>query len=306
MISFVIKKYEPDFHSEVVKLYQALKEKYEDVVYWWPGKEPFTWNFCDCVFVGEQLVGKGQVQPIAVMEEGSNPDFQHKIYLNIKIHPDYEKEAEIYESIYNSLYNKALQIRESLPKGFDSLLCVGNFKEEVKNNEFFLSQGFKPLNSLFGMTRDLLEEIDSVEKPSEFEVDHWKIDREEEQLQYLKAEAEIWPENPLGLERLQQFKSNPNWTAITAFHNGEIAGSIMAWEESGEKVGVIEDVFVKETHRKKGLARYLLTEGLKYLQGLELKEAQLEVVTDNYNALNLYRSVGFKEVLEEKRFFIQL
>ncbi|NEZ00193.1 GNAT family N-acetyltransferase [Heyndrickxia shackletonii] len=306
MNHFFLKKYEPAYHSKVVELYQSLKEKYVDFIYWWPGKESFTWNFCDCAFIGDKFIGKGQVQPIAVMEEGDSHDLKHKIFINIKIHPDYEKETEIYQILYESLYKKALKIKDSLPTGFGCLLCVGNFREEEENNAFYLANGFKPLNSLYGMARDLSEEMVASEYPLGIEVRHWQMNQEEEQLKYLRAEKEIWPDNPLGLERLLEFKRNPNWTAITAFDGEDIVGSVMAWEDLGEQAGVIEDLFVKEAYRKSGLGRYLLVAGLTHLQSVELKEAQLEVVTDNDKALNLYRSAGFKEISEEKRFYIEL
>lgn len=304
--NYSLKKYEPAFHSKVVELYQSLKRKYQNFIYWWPGKEPFTWNFCDCAFVGEKLVGKGQVQPITVMEDGDSLNLKHKIFINIKIHPDYEKETEIYQGLYESLYKKALQIRDTLPTGFGCLLCVGNFREEEENNAFYLSNGFQPLNSLFGMVRDLSEEIVAIECPQGIGVRHWQMDQEEEQIQYLRAEKEIWPDSPLGLERLLEFMRNPNWTAITAFDGEDIVGSVMAWENAGEQSGVIEDLFVKETYRTLGLGRYLLTAGLNHLKSVGLKEVQLEVVTDNDTALNLYRSAGFKEISDEKRFYVEL
>lgn len=307
MEQFEVKKYEPEFFPKVVELYKSLKGKYQDVVYWWPGKEAFTWNFCDCVFDGENLIGKGQIQPIVVLEEGSSPELKHKIFINIKIHPDYEKCTEVYLRLYESLYKKALQIRDSLPTGFGCLLCVGNFSGEEENNEFFLSKGFKPLNCLYGMARDLSEEVVALANPPKgIEVRQWEMNQEEEQNQYLQAEKEIWPDSPLGLERLLEFKRNPNWTAITAFDGGDIVGSVMAWEDLGEQVGVIEDLFVKESYRKLGLGRYLLSAGLSHLQSVGLKQAQLEVVTDNDSALNLYCSVGFKEISEEKRFYMEL
>ncbi|MGV3465359.1 MAG: GNAT family N-acetyltransferase [Heyndrickxia sp.] len=307
MEQLVIKKYEPEFFPEVVELYKSLKGKYQDVVYWWPGKEAFTWNYCDCVFLGEKLIGKGQVQPITVMEEGCSPNLNHKIFINIKIHPDFEKDTEVYHKLYESLYKKALQIKNTLPTGFGSLLCVGNFREEEENNAFFLLKGFKSMNCLFGMAGDLSEAVISFENPPQgIEVRQWEMNQEEEQIQYLQAEKEIWPDSPLGFERLLEFKRKPNWTAITAFDGGGIVGSVMAWEDIEEQVGVIEDLFVKESYRKLGLGRYLLTSGLAHLQSVGLKEAQLEVVTDNDKALNLYRSVGFKEISEEKRFFMEL
>ncbi|PKR84618.1 hypothetical protein CWO92_12970 [Heyndrickxia camelliae] len=133
------------------------------------------------------------------------------------------------------------------------------------------------------MAQDMTEEVNAFENSLQrIEIRHWKMNKEE-QNQYLQTEKEIWPDNPLGMERLLEFKGKPNWTAITAFDGKDIVGGIMAWEDLEEPVGVIEDLFVKETYRKLGLGRNLLTSGLTYLQ-----------------------SVGFKEMSEEKRFNIEL
>lgn len=75
----------------------------------------------------------------------------------------------------------------------------------------------------------------------------------------MQAENEIWSENPTGIEKLREFKSNPYWTSITAFYNTEIIGSVMAWKESDENIGTIENVFVKPDWRNRGLAKHLIT-----------------------------------------------
>lgn len=78
----------------------------------------------------------------------------------------------------------------------------------------------------------------------------------------------------------------------------------MAWQE--EDHGVIEDVFVREPWRKRGIAKYLLTEALRYLKSNQLQYANLMVLTTNKSALTLYESVGFYADKEEIRYFTQL
>ncbi|WP_234032869.1 GNAT family N-acetyltransferase [Paenibacillus faecalis] len=78
----------------------------------------------------------------------------------------------------------------------------------------------------------------------------------------------------------------------------------MAWQE--EDYGVIEDVFVREPWRKRGLAKYLLTQALRYLKENQLQHASLMVLTTNKSALSLYESVGFHPDKEEIRFYIKL
>ena len=87
-------------------------------------------------------------------------------------------------------------------------------------------------------------------------------------------------------------------------HTDTIVGGLMAWQE--EDHGVIEDVFVREPWRKRGIAQYLLTQALKYLKSYQLQKANLMVLTTNKSALSLYESVGFNTENEEIRYFTKL
>lgn len=78
----------------------------------------------------------------------------------------------------------------------------------------------------------------------------------------------------------------------------------MAWQEADH--GFIEDVFVREPWRKRGIARYLLTQALKYLKFHQLQQANLMVLATNQSALSLYESVGFRVDREEIRYFIEM
>ncbi len=83
-----------------------------------------------------------------------------------------------------------------------------------------------------------------------------------------------------------------------------IIGGLMTWQE--EDYVVIEDVFVREPWRKRGIARFTLTQALKYLKSHKLQKATLMVLTTNKSALSLYESVGFYTDKEEIRYFTKL
>ncbi|WP_353049557.1 GNAT family N-acetyltransferase [Paenibacillus sp. ISL-20] len=122
---------------------------------------------------------------------------------------------------------------------------------------------------------------------------------------YLKLEAEIWPETPLGLERLREYKEHSSWTATNVLEGDTIIGSTMAWLDEGN-VGVIEDVFVRDPWRQRGIAKYLLYRAMSYLQDQGSASVKLEVKAANEAALSLYQSVGFAKDQEEHRFYLSL
>ncbi|MBT2214923.1 GNAT family N-acetyltransferase [Virgibacillus dakarensis] len=138
-------------------------------------------------------------------------------------------------------------------------------------------------------------------------IKHWYIDTKEEKSKYLKAESEIWPDDPTGVEKLREYKNNPFWKAITAFYNDKmIIGSILVWKVKNENIGTIEDVFVKPYWRRHGLAKHLITEGIRHLRNCNLEYAQLLVETKNQSALKLYKSLGFEVKKEERRYWVDL
>jgi len=154
------------------------------------------------------------------------------------------------------------------------------------------------------MNRDLKEPIAELKLQDDLQFSHWKMETSNEERDYLHVEAEIWPDTPLGLNRLSEFKKNKLWTSMVIRQTDAIVGGLMAWQEADH--GVIEDVFVREPWRKRGLARYLLTQALRYLKANQLQYANLMVLTTNKSALSVYESVGFCADKEEIRYFIKL
>lgn len=283
--------------------YHAMTSK-EPTVFWWVGEEE-NWKDVICAFEDGKMVAKGQIQIISVIPSGRSKDSKHSIYINLKALPN--TDAQILNQMYEALYKKGLELKETLPNEYETMLCVGNFQNEVENNLFFTKEkGFKHLNTLYSMKRDLEKEIrETTINNSHFQLLHWNMDTSEEEQEYLKVEAEIWPEAALGLNRLQEYKRNDSWIAVNVRENGTILGSAMAWkEQEGDKeIGVIEDVFVRAKWRKQGIAKHLLTNCMLYLREQGLNTATLQVEATNENALNLYKSVGFEVETEELRFF---
>lgn len=131
----------------------------------------------------------------------------------------------------------------------------------------------------------------------------WKMESSSEEQYYLDIEAEIWPDTPLGMNRLSEYKGKNLWTSMVVRQSDTIVGGLMALQE---EQGVIEDVFVREPWRKRGIAQFLLTQALTYLKANHLHDANLMVLTTNHSALSLYESVGFSVDKEEIRYFIKL
>jgi hypothetical protein len=75
---------------------------------------------------------------------------------------------------------------------------IGNYSNDILDNENVKKRGFGYEFSLFQMKRNLEKEIQAVDKPNgEVEIREWKVKSEEEEQMYLRANNRIWPDAPL-------------------------------------------------------------------------------------------------------------
>jgi len=120
----------------------------------------------------------------------------------------------------------------------------------------------------------------------------------------IKKVAEIEKEafkEPYSTELLKREAELPFSTFLVAELEGEVAGYALGWklENSFE----LHRIAVKKEKRKRGIGRELLKELLKKCRNEGIKEVLLEVREGNHPAVNLYRSLGFKEVGKRKNYY---
>ncbi|MBD3920944.1 GNAT family N-acetyltransferase [Paenibacillus sp. PR3] len=299
----IIRPYQQEDLPLLGELHQAVTKHNPSAVFWWVGDES-NWSNVYCAYQNGQMIAKGQISIINVIPAGRSSESKHNIYINVKTVPDRADDYELLRQLHDRLYARALQLKDTLPPEYGTLLCVGNDHSETANNAFFLQSGYQHLVTLFRMQHELTEPIPSITLEEGFDFAPWDMATAEEEEEYLAVDAEIWPDKPLGLTRLHEFKGRPNWRTFTIRQNGTLVASVMVCEEEG--AGEIEEVFVREPWRKRGLARYLLAQGLSYIQSIGLPKAGLMVLADNSSALTLYESIGFRTVSQEIRYCIEL
>lgn len=284
------------------ELYQAITAQ-GNILFWWVGDEEH-WENVYCAFEDGKMVAKGQVSIINTVPPGRSADNYHSIYINLKALPQRDTDYDLLDQVYEPLLQRARQLQATLPKDYKTRLCVGNLKEETANQQFFVQHGFSYLNSLFSMSRSLKEFIPEAEIPEGLCCSPWSMATPEEERIYLDIEAEIWPDSPLGQQRLAEYKSKPHWTSLVVREKDKIIAGLMVWQEAG--YGVIEDVFVCKPWRQRGIAKYLLVQALNYLRARDLPYVSLMALTTNHSALTLYQSLGFTAEQEEVRYFMTL
>ncbi|PWV98542.1 acetyltransferase (GNAT) family protein [Paenibacillus cellulosilyticus] len=299
----VIRPYQQEDSPLLEELHQSVMKHNPNAVFWWVGDED-NWPNVYCAYQEGVMIAKGQVGIVNVVPPGRSPASKHSIYVNVKTVPDRAADHELLGQLYKQLYARALQLKDTLSTEYGTLLCFGNDRSEEANNAFFIQEGYRHLSTLYCMQHNLSEPIPVIELAQGFEYASWAMATDLEEEEYLEADSEIWPETPLGLTRLHEYKRRPNWKALTIRHDGKLAASLMVCQV--DDTAEIEEVFVREPWRKRGLARFLLAQGLTYIQSLGLSKAGLMVLTDNDSALSLYESIGFLRASEEIRYCIDL
>lgn len=284
--------------------YEAVTGGHSETIFWWVGGEE-NWSNVFCAFEGDRMIAKGQAEVFTSVQPGSPAEAKHRIFVNLRALPGKEHQHVVLDAVYVCLLDRARELKAGLAAGYDTLLCVGNKAgEETYNRYFERHLGYRYMYDLCTMTRDLTLPVTTLPLLAGFELEQRSLATEGEQLAYLALEAEIWPETPLRLERLLEYRRNPHWTNWVACEAGAVAGSLMAWEEEGQ--GMTEDVFVREPWRGRGIAGALLSEALTYLRNAGLASAQLVTRTDNAAALSLYGKLGFITTSLEKRYSMLL
>ncbi|MFF2752943.1 GNAT family N-acetyltransferase [Psychrobacillus sp. NPDC058041] len=282
---------------QLLKKFREYLTSEQKVVFWWVGPKE-NWQNVFCAFEDEQMIAKGQVQIVSEIPTGNTG--HHKIFMNLKILPEREEDNNLYDSLYKLLLQRASELKQTLSSQNKTMLCVGNYSTEERNNSFFIRQGFEYIESIFSMQRDLDKPIGKFKIKAPYQFRYWEMATDMDKKEYLKVEAEIWPDSPLRLDRLIEYQNNPLWKALSVWRDNTLIGSVMVWKEDGQ--GCIEDLFVRDSDRKQGIAKYLLSEALFYLKGNGCKSAFLDVNTNNESALSLYVSVGFEQECEEVRY----
>ena len=108
---------------------------------------------------------------------------------------------------------------------------------------------------------------------------------------FIKEQSKIFVGDSYSLEKIKEMLSN-NMASIGIYDGDQLIANILLIKE--ENNGWIEDLFVHDDYRKKGLAAYLLEQSNNFFNTQSIDTIQLEVWKSNKRAENLYHKMGYK------------
>ena len=229
------------------------------------------------------------------------------LWLDLRADPGRADAGAIKDVLFERALARAHELAGQRPEE-RAALSATYFAEGQASIEYLRDKGFAHYQSCYTLRRDLAEPVPDLPMPAGVEVRPWRMESEAEQQAYLEAYDAAFGDEGKTLLDLQHFMRSEYWsvgTTFTAFAapqdaGGRVVGSVAIWYRPGSKwAGKTEAVFVIPQWRRRGIARYLLKEGMLYLKARGLAYAELEMDSANTPAMALYESLGYRVYKDE-------
>jgi ribosomal protein S18 acetylase RimI-like enzyme len=88
----------------------------------------------------------------------------------------------------------------------------------------------------------------------------------------------------------------PDLDLVAVTPDGTFAAFCLIWYDEENRIGTFEPVGTHAAHRRKGLARAVMVEGLRRLAALGAETALVNTFYEDTPAVALYESLGFREI----------
>ncbi len=199
------------------------------------------------------------------------------------------------------------EIASGHPRDGERYLQTFGADTQIGKEELCLNEGYEPIRYEVEMARTLKGDLPAVALPPGLNV-RPVLDEHIRPIWDASAEAfqDHWGYVPPTEESYQEWLEwrcfNPELWRV-AWDGDQVAGSVLNYiderenEEYDRRRGYTEYISVRHPWRRRGLARALITESLRYLRDQGMEEAALGVDTQNLSgAFRLYESMGFEKV----------
>lgn len=297
--------YEDSWNKPLWKLYEEVSKKYPNGIYWSydprskEGKHVFL-----CLDDENHVIGKGHAMIIEKQEDDAPGYAEHRIFIHYRVFPEYEKDEEALNLLYERVYQCACELRKQLSNRVCQV-CIGNFDFEEVYHQHIEQKGWPEYGSIYHLsaqTREsdaTLSDIDGIIL-REFSLESKDIIRQ------LVANDQICFRDSIASIDNYLDTANGNYLAYGAFMKAEdgtekLVGSVVAELEENQ-LPEITGVMVLPEHRRKHLASAMLHYTLDFLYKRGHEKTWVVTHCINQQAIELYQKLGFEIYAHEKRY----
>ena len=300
----------PSVHGAgLFELYQSVTAAYPGGVYWYHGDSQESWRNVFLCLCGGRLIGKSQVMVYDEQKSDSPETAEHKIYMTVRVLPEYEGETEVFDLLYEAAYKRALELKRKFPCIRPCQFKMGNMDNETVYNQFCVKKGFRQHNDIYHMTLSLEENhvgaAAGKQQVEEIGYRRFFLCNQDEKNRFLALEQKCFcGDDVMSPQRLECLLDSDWVAAFCAEKDGELVGAVFSECDGGPVM--VEDLMVHPAFRRNGIARNLLDMVISEAKKAGMEEIKLSVFTHNEEALRVYTSAGFSVEALERRFVMYI
>jgi mycothiol synthase len=129
------------------------------------------------------------------------------------------------------------------------------------------------------------------------------VDGEQELEKRLGIHHAVWPSSRMTPEAYRNLREAagymPSLDLVAAGPDSVFGAYCLCWHDPASRTGLFEPLGTSPAHRRLGLGRGVMIEGLRRLRALGTETALVTAFSENRAAAGLYESVGFRTVGRE-------
>ncbi|GKX31959.1 hypothetical protein SH1V18_44390 [Vallitalea longa] len=206
------------------------------------------------------------------------------------------------------IINELIKIAHNSRKNYWEYNCrVYNccFPNDSENIRLYSSiKGFKHDEGMYVLSCDLKNMNINKLSNIPFEIKENDFISQLDTLDFIREHNKIFRDAPYSINEIDYLKRQEGFRSITIYDKGNVIANILLLvKKDNKKYGWVEDLFVNQKYRNKGLGEYLILRGLSYFKSIYIDESRLEVWSSNKRGMNLYYKLGY-EFLEETQISI--
>jgi len=194
------------------------------------------------------------------------------------------------------------ELRQRDPKRWSGPLVSGAHKDNAQHLAFLEQNGFRLRGdfSEVNMLRALDEPIPAPTTPSGFQLR--EVAESEAHLRAASHRAVWlpWTVGEISDEDYAHFMQMPGYQreldVVTVAPEGVFAAAVTGWLDPLNRIGDLGEVGTLPAYRRQSLMRPALLECLRRMQAYGMERACVSTGIENWPAIRLYESIGFKPV----------